>query len=157
MVESQPVKARLQLVEFVFDTCQLFGYTHDSWVSWKVESGKQKVENGRRKVESWIDGKSGRRYDQCLNRDVNLADKEDTLTGERGHISVWGRALPLSYVPRLSVAGECPRINCPRLLKICLAYKSRRHRALIQRANEPEEKRGHCLSRVSGELARARG
>ena len=30
LVESQPIKAWLQLGEFVFDTALLFSYTHDS-------------------------------------------------------------------------------------------------------------------------------
>ncbi len=84
----------------------IFLYKLPGHTLWGITLGS----GGKWKVESWIDGKLGRRYDQCLNRDVNLADKEDTLTGERGHISVWGRALTLSYVPRLSVVEECSRI-----------------------------------------------
>ncbi|NLJ77143.1 MAG: hypothetical protein GX325_07805 [Peptococcaceae bacterium] len=33
------------------------------------------------------------------------------------------------------------------VVKICRAYKSRRHRTLIPRASEPEDKRGYCLNR----------
>ena len=57
----------------------------------------------------------------------------------------------------LVIDGQAPGEYPPPIVKTSRFDRNRLHRALIQKANEPEEKRRHCLSRVSGEFARARG
>ncbi|MEG3071263.1 MAG: hypothetical protein RQM92_11000 [Candidatus Syntrophopropionicum ammoniitolerans] len=77
----------------------------------------------------------------------------ETRTGEWGHTSVWGLALQSEECPRimgpglivvgrwwLVIGGQAARGISPSIVKISRFDKNRRHRALIQRASEPEGK-----------------